>query len=133
VERVPLTRSRLLIAGLALGICAAVCAAVFAAGFDVGALWTRHSMTETSAAMAVADRAVCSHVQPGPLGASGDWRSPDVAKVAYFQASPSVRDAYAAADAATIPLSATPEQMQSVVTAWGKLGNVCAAVNAQAP
>jgi hypothetical protein len=120
--------SRLLLGAVALGIGAAI----FAAGFDVGALWTHHSASVAgAAAQAVADRAVCSHVQPGPLGASGDWRSPEVANVAYFQASQPVRDAYAEADAATVPLGATPQQMQVVITAWGRLGNICAAVNAR--
>lgn len=119
--------SRLLIGAVALGLGAAI----FAAGFAVGAMWTRHSDSVGASAQAVADRAVCAHVQPGPLGASGDWRSPEVANVAYFQTSQPVRDAYTEAAATSIPLGATPDQMQIVMTALGKLGNVCAAVNAR--
>lgn len=120
--------SRLLMVAIVLGLAAAV----FAAGFGTGALWTHHSAAiADTTARATADRAVCSHVQPGPLGASGDWRSPEVANVAYFQASQQIRDAYTEAAATSIPLGATPDQMQVVMTALGKLGNVCAAVNAR--
>jgi hypothetical protein len=78
-----------------------------------------------------ADQEVCSHVRPGPLGAAGDWDTPAVAEIAYNNASPYIRDAYGAAVSASIPLGATPEQMQAVIAAWGHLGDVCAAVRAR--
>ncbi|MFN2592936.1 MAG: hypothetical protein ABR532_08920 [Candidatus Dormibacteria bacterium] len=90
-----------------------------------------NSPQAASPSAAEADQEVCSHVHPGPLGAAGDWKTPDVANLAYFHASAAVREAYAAAASEDVPLGATPEQMQQVMAAWGRLGSVCAAVNAQ--
>lgn len=104
-------------------------------GFGAGAWWGRAhppaSSASSSLSTAEADRQVCAHVSRGPLGASGDWSDPAVGAVAFNSASPYLRDAYGAAAAISPPLGATPDQMQRVMSAWGHLADVCAAVKAR--